>query len=178
VENLTVDDVYGTALYEAAAESGKTDAFVKSVEAMREIFKAQPEFFLLLRMPSVTPQERKDLAARVFEGRIEPELLNLLYVLVDKRRIGQFDGIARAFIKEAAAKEGVSRGTVESAAELTKKQVKRLEEETGKLLRRNVRLEPEVNPQLIGGVRIYVDGKLIDASIRRKLDELKEQITR
>jgi len=176
VENLTVNDVYGTALYEAATDLGKTEVFLDAVKTMADLFKDEPGFFLLLRTPSLAPSKRKDLVRTVFEGRIPDELMNFLYVLLDKRRIGQFAGIARAFEKAMDTCEGVSTGTIESAIALSAAQIEKFESETGKLLSRNVRLEPEMNPTLIGGVRIYVDGKLIDASIRRKLDELKEKI--
>jgi ATP synthase F1 delta subunit len=176
VENLTVNDVYGEALYEAATALGKTDEFIDAVRVMRDVFKQQPDFFLLLRTPSIAPGERKELAAKVFGGRVPPELLNFIYVLLDKRRIGQFAGITSAFEKKADAKEGISTGRIESAAELSAEQLARFEKETGRLLRRNVKLDPVVDARLIGGVRIYVDGKFIDASIRRKLDDLKETI--
>jgi ATP synthase F1 delta subunit len=176
VENLTVDDVYGAALYEAASDLGKTDEFIDAARVMRDVFREQPDFFLLLRMPSVAPDERKEIAAKVFEGNAPPELLNLLYVLIDKRRLASFEGITRAFEKKASAAEGVSKGRIESATALTEDRLARFEEETGKLLRRKVKLEPVVDPGLIGGVRIYVDGKFIDASIRGKLDDLKTKI--
>jgi ATP synthase F1 delta subunit len=176
VENLTVNDVYGEALYEAAADLGKTDEFVAAVRMIADSFKKQPEFFLLLRMPSISPRERKEIAAKVFAGRVPQELLNFLYVLMDKRRVGSFEGVARAFEKKANAAEGVMQGTIESAVELTKDRIARFEEETGKLLRGNVKLEAIVNPNLIGGVRIYINGKLIDASVRSKLDDLRDKI--
>jgi ATP synthase F1 delta subunit len=176
VENLTVNDVYGEALYEAVSDLDRTDEFVDAVRVMRDVFNEHPDFFLLLRTPSIAADERKQLAAKVFDGRVPPELINFIYVLVDKRRVGQFAGITSAFEKKADAKEGVSRGRIESAAELSAEQLARFERETGRLLRRNVKLEPVVDARLIGGVRIYVDGKFIDASIRRKLDDLKETI--
>jgi ATP synthase F1 delta subunit len=176
MENLTVNDVYGLALYEAASELGKTDEFLGAARVIRDVFKEQPDFFLLLRTPSIAPSERKKLAAEVFDGRVPPELVNFIYVLMDKRRVGQFAGIVGVFEKKADAEEGVLEGRIESATELTKEQLARFENETGKLLRKNVRLKSEVDARLIGGVRIYIDGKLIDASIRRKLDELKEKI--
>lgn len=176
MENLTVDDVYGAALYEAASDLGKTGEFIDAVKVIGTVFREQPDFFRLLRTPSIAPRERKEIAAKVFDGRVPHELLNLIYVLVDKRRLGSFAGIARAFEKQADAREGVSRGRIESATELSEEQLARFEEQTGRLLRRNVKLEPGVEPRLIGGVRIYVDGKFIDASVRGKLDELKEKI--
>jgi ATP synthase F1 delta subunit len=176
LENLTVGSVYGTALYEAARDLGKTDEFLDAAKLMAEMFRNNPEFFLLLRTPSIAPAERRELARKVFDGRVPKELLNFIYVLIGKRRIGQFIGIVGAYEKAVNAFEGVSKGTIESAAPLSADQISRFETETSKLLRKNIKLEPIANERLIGGVRIYVDGKLIDASIRRKLDELKEKI--
>jgi F-type H+-transporting ATPase subunit delta len=178
LENLTVDDIYGAALYEAASGLGKTGEFVDAVKVMSDVFREQPDFFLLLRMPSIAPRERKELAAKAFEGRVPPELLNFIYVLVDKRRLAQFDGIVKVFEKMADTAEGISKGRIESAVALSHDQLARFEKETGRLLRKNVRLEPVVNARLIGGVRICIDGKSIDASVRRKLDELREEINR
>jgi ATP synthase F1 delta subunit len=176
VENLTVNDVYGEALYEAASSLGRTDEFLDAVKVMRDVFREFPDFFLLLRTPSIAPGERKELATKVFGERVSRELLNFVYVLMDKRRVGQFSGIVSAFEKKADAREGVSRGRIESAVALSAEQLERFEKETGKLLQRSVKLAPSVNALLIGGVRIYIDGKFIDASIRRKLDDLKETI--
>jgi ATP synthase F1 delta subunit len=176
VENLTVNDVYGAALYEAAASLGRTEEFIEAAKVVGDIFREQPDFFLLLRAPSIAPRERKALAESVFGGRVPNGFLNFIYILVDKRRVGQFEGIVRAFERIVDASEGVSKGRIESVTELTKEQLERFESETGRLLRRNVKLTPEVNPRLIGGVRIYVDGKFIDASIRRKLDDLRDEI--
>jgi F0F1-type ATP synthase delta subunit len=60
---------------------------------------------------------------------------------------------------------------------LTAAQVAKFEEETGKLLSKNVELVNETDHALIGGVSIFIDGKHIDASIRRRLDDLREQIS-
>ncbi|MDR0519018.1 MAG: ATP synthase F1 subunit delta [Clostridiales Family XIII bacterium] len=176
MENLTVDDVYGIALYEAAADLGKVEEFSEAASAIASLFKSEPDFFMLLRMPSLPPSTRKDLVRTVFEGRVPHELVNFLYVLIGKRRIGQFAGIIRSFEKRKGVREGVSVGTIESAVELSGAQLAKFETETGRLLGTTVRLEPKIEASLIGGVRIYVDGKLIDASIRRRLDELKEKM--
>jgi ATP synthase F1 delta subunit len=176
VENLTADDIYGTALYEAAADLGKVDEISEAVGVMSGLFESEPDFFMLLRTPSLPQSERKELARTAFEGRVPQELVNFLCVLIGKRRIGQFAGIARSFEKAKGVREGVSKGTIESAVALDGGQLERFESETGRLLGKTVRLEPKIEPSLIGGVRIYVDGKLIDASIRRRLDELREKI--
>jgi ATP synthase F1 delta subunit len=169
-----VDEVYGSALYEAALSLGKTGELMDAVKTVRDVFREYPDFFMLLRTPSIARDERKAIVEEALGGRVPTELLNFIYVLMDKRRIGQFEGITKAFEKRADAEEGVTKGRLESATELSEDQIARFEEKTGKLLRKRVKLVSEVNARLIGGVRIYIDGKLIDASVRSKLDEMKD----
>jgi ATP synthase F1 delta subunit len=65
---------------------------------------------------------------------------------------------------------------VYSAVALSEERLDRLAAETGKLLGRNVRLDNLIDGSVIGGVKIYIEGKLIDASVRGRLDTLKEQV--
>ena len=60
---------------------------------------------------------------------------------------------------------------------LTDEHIAELEEETSKLLNVKVKLKNEIDPGLIGGFKILAEGKIIDASIRRKFDDLISQIS-
>jgi ATP synthase F1 delta subunit len=99
-----------------------------------------------------------------------------MFILTDKRRIGAFHGIVKAYHALVNAELGVSVGTVYSAVPLSDDRRARLEEETGRLLNRSVRLENLTDEGVIGGVKIFIEGKLIDASVRKRLDTLKEQL--
>ena len=60
--------------------------------------------------------------------------------------------------------------------ESLKKRIEELEQDVSKLLQMNVRLTNEIDPKLIGGFKILVEGRIIDASIRKKFDDLESQI--
>ena len=173
---LTVERVYSEALFDAADELDKVDAFRGDLKELCGIFADNPEFFQLLCTPALSAEEKKSSALAVFEGRIPVPLLNFLCILVDKRRIGCFFGIVGSFERLADEKKGLSKGMAVSAVPLTEAQLQSLEAEAGKLFSRNVKLENQVDPSVLGGVQLYLDGKLIDASIRKKLDDLKERI--
>jgi len=164
-------------LFEASKELGKTGEFREVLDSLNLIFSENPLFFNLLRSPAVAAQDRQQAAREVLKGKVPDEILNFLYVLIGKKRIGQYRGIVKAFEKLADREDGVTKGRIFSAMPLEKNQVERFEEQTGKLMKMNVALEADVDPSLIGGVRIYVEGKLIDASIRKRLDDMKEQLT-
>ena len=63
-----------------------------------------------------------------------------------------------------------------SVVPLDKKRIEELEQDVSKLMQMNVRLTNETDPKLIGGIKILVEGRIIDASIRKKFDDLESQI--
>jgi ATP synthase F1 delta subunit len=181
MENLkvdTVDTVYSLGLFEAGRDLDMLDTIEEELHAVGEALKENPDFANFLKMPTLRGEDKKELLKNVFEGRVCAPMQNFLYVLVDKRRIGQLPGIVRAFEKLMDERSGITKGTVQSAVALSPEQIARFEEETGRLLRKNVRLINETDEALIGGVRIYIDGKIFDASIRTRIDQMKQTILR
>jgi len=173
---LTIERVYSTALYEAADSAGLVDEINGELKELQGVFKEYPQFYELLHTPAIAAEEKKKAAAAVFEGRLSNELLNFVYVLVDKRRMGWFDGILRAYGRLVDDRKGLSKGVAISAVPLSEGQMKALMGEASRLFAKKVELENQVDASILGGVRVYLEGKLIDASIRKKLDDLKERI--
>jgi ATP synthase F1 delta subunit len=173
---LTVAATYGTALFEVARDLDKIETTDEALTALDRIFRDEPEFFHLLCSPGIDAPGKKDALKAVLTDRVDKELLNFLFILIDKRRIGGFHAIVKAYRAQVNENLGISIGTAYSALPLPEDRRRRLEEETGKLLKKNVRLENLIDSEIIGGVRIFVDGKLIDASVRKRLDTLREQL--
>jgi ATP synthase F1 delta subunit len=176
MEALSIGTTYGTALFEAACDRDKTELINEELLALEGVFDSEPQFYALLCSPGLGAGSKKAMITEIFKGKLSEELVNFLYVLIDKRRVGQCHVIAKAYRKLHNEKLGVSKGTIYSAVPLEGDRLERMEKETGRLLRKNVKLENRVDGKLIGGVRIYIEGKLIDASIRTRLDSMKEQM--
>lgn len=173
---LTVDLTYGSALFQAAEETGKKDLILDEACQVLGIFEQEPDFYAFINYPAVSAREKKEVLKKVFEGRICQELLNLLYVLVDKGRTRHFPKIVKTYREMINHEEGYSYGSIYSVEPLKPEQIAKFEEETGRLLQTRVRLENQLDPRLIGGVKILVDGRIIDASIRKRFDDLEHKI--
>ncbi|MDR1571706.1 MAG: ATP synthase F1 subunit delta [Clostridiales Family XIII bacterium] len=176
MEALTVAATYGGALFEAARDREKTGLIAEEIAALDGVFEDEPSFFALVCSPSIDAAGKKGAIGKVFGDRISPELLSFMFILIDKRRIGQFHSIAKAYRKRMNESLGVSVGAIYSAAPLPEGSLARFEEKTGRLVGGKVRLESFVDEGLIGGVKILIEGKLIDASIKKRLESLKEQL--
>ena len=173
---LAVDLTYGTALMEAARELGKEDQILEEAQAVVQLIEDEPDLHQFINYPGVSADEKKEVLKNIFEGRICNELLNFLYILVDKRRTMNFGRIVKVYKSLIEREEGVSYGTVYSVVKLSDERMAELEEQTSKLLQMNVKLENELDPSLLAGFKILVEGKIIDASYRKKFDELASQM--
>lgn len=173
---LTIDLTYGSALFQAAEETGKRDLILDEACQVLGIFEQEPEFYAFINYPAISAEEKKTVLKQVFEGRICEELLNLLYVLVDKGRTLHFSRIIKAYREMVNHEDGFSYGTVYSVEPLDPQQIAKLESQTSSLLQQNVRLENKLDPKIMGGIKILVDGRIIDASIRKRFEDLESKL--
>ena len=173
---LAVDLTYGTALVEAARDVGKEDQILEEAQAVVQLIEDEPDLHQFINYPGVSADEKKEVLKNIFEGRICNELLNFLYILVDKRRTMNFGRIVKVYKSLIEREEGVSYGTVYSVVKLSDERMAELEEQTSKLLQMKVKLDNEIDPNLLAGFKILVEGKIIDASYRKKFDELASQM--
>lgn len=173
---LGVGNVYGIALYQAACDLGKKEEILNEAEELLEIFKEEKELFAFFETPIISGTEKKKVVEDIFEGKISEELLNFLYIMIDKGRTGHFARAVRVYKELYDEDTNFSLGKIISVSPLSDEKLKKFEEETGKLLQKNVKLENETDANLIGGVKILIDGKVIDASLRKRLEELNNNI--
>ena len=169
---LMVDLTYGSALFQAATETGRTALITEEADALLGILDEAPDLLELLNTPAIAAVTKKEVITSIFEGHICDELLNFLCILIDKGRTRHFAKIIGTYKEMLNKAEGFSSGKILSVEPLSEGRLKRFEEETGKLLKLNVKLENLLAPDLIGGVKVFIDGKVIDASIKSRLKDL------
>jgi len=176
METLTVAHTYGQALFEAARDRGIVDEIGEEYKAVSLVFRDNPLLKKLFLVPTLSALEKKAAAKRIFEGRISQELLNFIFILVDKRRIGSWDSIGRQYEKLIWERDGLTKGILYTVLPVDAERLEAFERKAGAALGKNVRLENRIDKSLIGGAVIYVDGKLIDASVKSRLENMKHRI--
>lgn len=173
---LEVAMVYGNALYSAAKETDQVDEIRDEIVQLDDIFGKETQFYELLTNPAVSNVTKKDMLDKVFKGRVSQEVMSFLYILVDKGRFFYYHKIVKEYCKILNDERSVGVGVAYSASPLTKAQMDKFAAESGKLLNKKVELRNEIDSSLIGGVKIFVDGKVIDASLKSRLEKLADRI--
>ena len=167
-----VEETYAMALYNLTQQTGETEQILAELSLVSETFQMNQKYFMLLKNPRLGKSEKKGLVKELFQEQISGTLMNFLMVLFDKRRISDFPGIAKRYREMVYEGKQMAEGLIVTAVPLEEEQMKRAEEETAKLMRKDIRLKNKVDPAIIGGMKIYVDDQVIDASVRNRLKSL------
>lgn len=173
---LEVAMVYAEALYGAAKDSGHVNEVREELTQIDDAIRGNDEFREVFMNPGISVADKKEILKNVFEGKVLDETMNFLYILVDKHRMYGFHDMVRQYRTLMDKAEGIGEGIIYSAFPLTEEQHRKFEKETGRLFQKTIHLENRVDKKLLGGVRLFVDGKMIDASAQRKLEELANKI--
>ena len=174
-----VSKTYGEALYEAAMETGSNKAaeLMEEIACIREIFTQNPEFDGLMKHPGITKQEKIQVMDNVFSGRVSNELKSFLELVISKERYSDLDDIFEYYIARVKEEQKIGVAYVKSAVELTAGQKDAVET---KLLEtsgyRKMEMNYSVDPAIIGGMVVRINDRVVDSSIRTKLDGLTKQL--
>jgi len=167
--------VYAEALFDVARDKGKLDAirdelgrFVDAVDDDREL---QVFFF----SPYFSSAEKAAGLKRAVLGA-DAELLNFLELLIEKQRMPEVFRVRRHF--EELWKEENRRidVTVTSAVELDPAVVEKVGEEIERQTGQKVELASRVDGEILGGIVLQVGNKVLDASIRTRLEKLRKSV--
>ncbi len=172
-----VSKTYGDALFETAMEEGKGPLFLEEVEGIREVLVRNPGFDKMMLHPGIPKKEKLDVAETVFRGRISDEMMGFLMLVIQKERYAFLQEIFQYFIDQMKEAQGVGIAYVTSAVALSEAQQ---EEVRKKLLEttdyRTMEMHYAVEPELIGGMVIRIKDRVVDSSIRTKLNDLTKQL--
>ena len=167
---------YARALYEAAKDQDKLDAVREELGDFVEAQRQVPELRELLRNPQLD-QRLKASALEELLGGDEELVRNFLLLLAEKNRAGEIDEIAREFDRLVAEAEGILDVELTTAVELSDEETREVITQIEKASGRKVEATQRVDPDLIGGLVLQAGSLRLDASVRGRLDRLRQELT-
>lgn len=168
---------YAEALINISVEDGAIDVYQQELGAVAGIFDTQPDFRFFLLNPRIKTDMKKETLKQLFGGTLKAKLVSFLLLLVDKGRIKFLPGIMEEFAKLADRKKNTLNMTVISAAPLQEAQLNQIKEKYRKLYGASaVKAEAEIDPSLIGGIKVRIGDRVIDGSIKGRLESLRDLI--
>ncbi len=167
---------YVKGLIEAASHQNCIDDVGKALKSLDSIVSQHRDVTDIIYNPTVASERKKKFVAGLLPTG-SPELLGrFLDYVIDKKREKILESVCKEYIIAADTLQGIIRAKVISAIELTDKQVSRLEKEIESVLQMKVVLESEIDPNILGGVKIYTGTNVIDGSVTGRLDSFQKHL--
>ena len=169
--------VYAEALLNAAAKRGQEQALLQELQALvGEVFARGPDCEAFLASAAIDRNRKAAVLRGAFEGRADELLVNFLLVLNEHDRLGALRAVAAVYRELYDERTGRLNVRVASAAPLSDEQQERLRQKLREQFQREPVLHTRLDPDLLGGLVVQVGDWVWDASVRTRLDEIREQI--
>ena len=175
--HASVSRRYARALFSLAQEEGQHERVGEELEAVGETLRSSPEARTMVENPGYTQAHRHALVDLLAQRmQLSPPMLSFLRLLVDRHRLAEIHGIARAYGEMLDEKVGRVRATVTSARPLGEDELPRVREVFAAATRRTIVLEPRTDPKIVGGLIAQVGPRVFDGSIKTQLERLRREL--
>jgi F-type H+-transporting ATPase subunit delta len=175
MKNTRVARRYATALMSSAASDTSVDVLARDLDLIGGTLASSRELRLLVASPVVKAGKKGEIFAELFGKTISKETQAFLDLLIDKQREEHLPAIITEFRVLCDVRRGIVNAHVTSAADISPAQEKLLQKELGRITGKDVRLSTAVDATLRGGLVVRVGDTVLDASLRRQLEILRER---
>jgi len=164
---------YASALFELALDQKLEDRFLSDIRFIEDIITTHPELIEVLSKIQFSKEQKKSLIKDIFAQYLHPFTLNLLFLLVDKNR----SMILSYFVSEYHHLHNNHFRIIEAIAysvtPLTKEEIKSLELSLSEKEKQTVSVINRIDPTLISGIKVRFEDKVIDGSMKSRIENLR-----
>lgn len=172
-----VAKTYGDALFELALEKNQIDTFQEAVEVLDAVLRDNEDLMKLMNHPKVIKEEKIRIIEETFKGRILDDLTGFLRIIITKDRFSDINEILEYFIGRVKEYKNIGIAYVTSAKALSDSQKAQVE---AKLLAttkyESFEMHFKEDASLIGGMVIRIGDRVVDSSIKTKINELTRDL--
>jgi F-type H+-transporting ATPase subunit delta len=169
--------VYARSLFEVAQEKGNLDAVREQLGEFADALDGNQEMQVFFFSPYFSTQEKEEGLDKVVTDA-DPIFLNFLKLLIEKHRMPALLRIRRVYDSLWEDYNRLLPVQITSAVELDTSIVTHIGDQISEQTGRKVELSATVEPDILGGIVVRVGNQVLDASIRRRLEQLRKQIAR
>jgi F-type H+-transporting ATPase subunit delta len=175
MKNLRVARRYAAALMAAAESSRSIDETAKDLRTAAEMLQVSRDLRLMMASPVVPPAKKTAVVHALLAARVSAETMSFFDLLIHKKRERHLGEIIEEFEALRDEKYGIVNVDVTSAIEFTPSQRKDLADELERYTRKKVRVRIAVDKAIKGGLVVRIGDTVLDASVRRQLEILRER---
>ena len=173
---ITLSERYTKALLKTAKEDNAVEKIGEDLKNVVETFSNNEDIGGFFVSPVIKTEDKKEILEKAFKNKINDKLYNFLNVLIDKKRILILPNIETLYTQKLAEEKNILEVEVQSAIELDDDMKNKLIEKLTKITNKSIVLNPVINKEIIGGLVLSFDGKVIDGSVKTQLKSIQKQL--
>ena len=166
---------YASGLYSIALEQNKVNVWQEEIKTIHKLFLENREFLDVLNSAFLPLNEKEEMLDKTLKG-VDPNVVNLIKLLVKNHRQRYILDTFQAFNSLANELRGVKEGLIYSTYRLNDKTLEKIKQKIKEIEKCDVDLINIIDPTLIGGMRVVIDGHIYDGSIKSYLEKLKQSL--
>lgn len=168
---------YAKALFEFAETRKESEAIDRGLRTVLGLLDKHPEISHLVFHSTISKAEKEDFIEKILGDQVPKTLLSYLKLLIRKKRFDEITLIQKEFHRLYEKKRGVLEVSVISAVPIASAAMQKLSGVLKKTLQAEIRLIPEVDEEMIGGLVLRFEGKEINFSFKSRLAEIRQRLT-
>jgi len=175
MRNRIIVKRYVEAFIAYVKETSGMDRAVEDFMNISKILADTPEFLKFLQAPEITDHQKEDFIDKVSGNYFSQEFVQFLKLLLEKSRIELFPGVIK-YVIDTYSHGDEAEALFKTAFPLDHKSVDKIKKGLESKLNKKLKLVVGLDPGLLGGVQVTIGNTVIDGSVRRRLDDLKEKL--
>ncbi|ANS76144.1 ATP synthase F0F1 subunit delta [Paenibacillus yonginensis] len=169
---------YAKAIYEIAAQEGRTLEVEQELKAAVEALTADKEIVNFIAAPSITDQAKLQVIETSLADKLSKPVVSLLKLLVERGRVNVLPELLESYIRISGEALGLATAVVYTTYPLNEEEKQEVSEHFGALVQKKIRVENVVDNSLLGGMKVVIGDTLYDGSLAGKLDRLEKSFRR
>ncbi|MFA9464808.1 MAG: ATP synthase F1 subunit delta [Velocimicrobium sp.] len=172
-----ISKTYGEALFKISIEENQLDSLAAEAKNLLDVFRSNEELSKVLNHPNISSDEKVQLIERIFKGNVSDNMVGFLVIIIEKGRYDELQAIFKYFLSEVMEYKNIGVAYVTSATVLLNEQKKQIENRLLDITKYvQFIMNYDVDESLIGGMVIRIGDRVVDSSIRTKLNTMAGEL--
>lgn len=168
-----IGKAYGGALFRLAREEGLDETIGGQLDILCGALGEDPDYVRLMMTPTLKKTKRLEILQETFGGKLHGYLMNFLSILVENGTFAEIFACREEYRRLFNQSHGIVTVTACTAVEMEPALAEALRQKLAQTLGKQVELTLKVDPSMLGGVRLEMEGERLDGSVRARLDGIR-----
>lgn len=166
---------YAEALFDLAKEKNRVSKYRKDIELMSDSLVDVSNAHNFLIYERISKNNKKKLIRRAFKNSVSKDVLNFVYLLIDKGYIVEYKSIFKDFHELCNEELKIEEGYVYSKRPLSDNDLRKISKKLSEGVNKVI-LQNKIDEEIISGFKVVLKDKVIDYSMKNKIDDLKNHL--